>query len=445
MKKIFPIITVLTFLSVIGIIILQTLWTTQSFRDKQIKFKETARMVAFNTANELVEIHAKGFPLSSRRNSDLLYPLNIFSNSIATRFTPEEVEGILAKNFKKYGIEHTNYEFAITSTAMMGDELQSDNFMKAYEDTLTQQNLNIIVPLTPPAGSLMEGLAPEELFVLLIPQKSMDMVVWRNMYWLIFTSALLAAIIFAAFYVTIRALLNQKKLSEIKSDFINNMTHEFKTPLATISLAVDALRNEKVMFDKEKMDYFTGIIKDENKRMNKQVESILQSALLDRQEVKLDLQSGHAHKLISDAVNNIRLQVEKQGGTITMDLKAKNDNILMEEVHFGNIVHNLLDNALKYSKEIPEIKVYTSNNSNYFRLKVQDNGIGMNKETTQRIFEKFYRAHTGNLHNVKGFGLGLAYVKSIVDAHHGKIKVDSTPGKGSCFTLEFPIAKESVS
>ncbi|HRP44760.1 MAG TPA: HAMP domain-containing sensor histidine kinase [Ginsengibacter sp.] len=444
MKKIFPAISVLIFLSVIGIIILQIMWTKQSFRDKQIKFAETAKMVAYNSASDLVELHAKGFPLSSRRNSDLLLPLNIFSNSIAGNFSVAEVNAVLEKNFKKYGLEHADYEFAISSMAMMGDELQSENFLKMYEDTIAHPSLSIIIPLTPPGGSLMEGLTPEELLTIVIPEKSMDMVVWRNMYWLIFGTAALSLIIFAAFFVTFRALLNQKKLSEIKSDFINNMTHEFKTPLATISLAVDALRNEKVMNDKSKLEYFSGIIKDENKRMNKQVESILQAALLDRQQMELDLKRGHAHDLIKNAVNNIRLLVEERGGTIEMELNAKNDCILMEEVHFGNIIHNLLDNAMKYSKEHPRIKVFTSNTSNTFRVRVQDNGIGMTKETAQRIFEKFYRAHTGNLHNVKGFGLGLAYVKSIVEGHNGKIKVESTPGKGSSFILDFPSQKALV-
>ncbi|HRN72740.1 MAG TPA: histidine kinase dimerization/phospho-acceptor domain-containing protein, partial [Ginsengibacter sp.] len=307
MKKIFPAISVLIFLSVIGIIILQIMWTKQSFRDKQIKFAETAKMVAYNSASDLVELHAKGFPLSSRRNSDLLLPLNIFSNSIAGNFSVAEVNAVLEKNFKKYGLEHADYEFAISSMAMMGDELQSENFLKMYEDTIAHPSLSIIIPLTPPGGSLMEGLTPEELLTIVIPEKSMDMVVWRNMYWLIFGTAALSLIIFAAFFVTFRALLNQKKLSEIKSDFINNMTHEFKTPLATISLAVDALRNEKVMNDKSKLEYFSGIIKDENKRMNKQVESILQAALLDRQQMELDLKRGHAHDLIKNAVNNIRL------------------------------------------------------------------------------------------------------------------------------------------
>ena len=236
-------------------------------------------------------------------------------------------------------------------------------------------------------------------------------------------------------------MLKQKKLSEIKSDFINNMTHEFKTPLATISLAVDALKNEKVINDRSKTEYFTGIIKEENKRMNKQVEAILQAALLDNESIKLDLKKVHVNDLITNAINNIELQIQEKQGKLQLKLGATKDAILIDEVHFTNLVSNLLDNAVKYSKDNLFIKFTTQNVGEQFRIRIEDNGIGMNKETLSRIFEKFYRAHTGNIHNVKGFGLGLSYVKTMVDAHRGTIKAESTLGKGTTFILTFPLAK----
>ncbi len=236
-------------------------------------------------------------------------------------------------------------------------------------------------------------------------------------------------------------LLRQKKLSEVKNDFINNMTHEFKTPLATISLAVDALRNEKVTGDRQKSEYFSAIIKEENKRMNKQVETILQASLLDRQEQQLNLHVLHAHDLIRSAMENFHLQLEGKGGSAELQLNAANDLVDADEVHFTNLISNLIDNAVKYSKENTNlsIKVTTHSTARNLVIRIEDNGIGMSKETQRRIFEKFYRAHTGNLHNVKGFGLGLSYVKTIVDAHQGKIRVDSVIGKGTVFTLEFPL------
>ncbi|MFM6925796.1 MAG: sensor histidine kinase, partial [Ferruginibacter sp.] len=214
-----------------------------------------------------------------------------------------------------------------------------------------------------------------------------------------------------------------------------------KTPLATISLAVDALKNEKVSGDKEKSAYFTGIIKEENKRMNKQVETILQAALLDKNEVQLNMKRLLAHDIIVNVLNNISLQVEEKGGKIDVDLEAENDLIMADEVHFTNLINNLLDNAVKYSKDNLHIKLSTRNAGNQLKIKIEDNGIGMNTETLHRIFEKFYRAHTGNVHNVKGFGLGLSYVKTMVDAHHGTIKAESVLGKGSSFTISLPLPK----
>jgi two-component system phosphate regulon sensor histidine kinase PhoR len=218
------------------------------------------------------------------------------------------------------------------------------------------------------------------------------------------------------------------------------MTHEFKTPIATISLAVDALKNEKVIHDVEKSAYFTNIIKEENKRMNKQVEAILQAALLDKNEIEIHSKKANAHDLIQKAINNIELPLAEKNGKLNIALNAKNDLLLVDEVHFINLVNNLLDNAIKYSKETGlEISLKTENHFNQFRISITDNGIGMNKETSSRIFEKFYRAHTGNIHNVKGFGLGLSYVKAMVEAQKGTIKVDSILGKGTTFTLSFPV------
>lgn len=259
--------------------------------------------------------------------------------------------------------------------------------------------------------------------------------------WMIGASALFTIIIITAFALTVRTMLNQKKLAEIKSDFINNMTHEFKTPLATISLASDALALEKVRNNPELLNYYSGIIKSENKRMNKQVETILQAAQIDRDELKLNLQRTNVHEVIEKMVENFDIQVQQKNGNITKHLNAVKCCIMADEVHFSNIIYNLMDNAVKYSKEQLTIDITTSNTKNTLVIKIKDNGIGMNKETVSRIFEKFYRAHTGNIHDIKGFGLGLSYVKTIVESHQGKIKVDSALGKGSTFTLEFPLAE----
>jgi two-component system phosphate regulon sensor histidine kinase PhoR len=289
-----------------------------------------------------------------------------------------------------------------------------------------------------PSGSDYESLMPEETMILVVPDIKNS--IFRQLRWLMIGAILFTLIICTAFYVTVSALIRQKKTSEIKNDFINNMTHEFKTPLATISLAVDAMRNEKVLQDREKMGYFSGIIKEENKRMNKQVETILQASLLERQEIQLNKVHMHVHEVINDVLDNFHLQLEDRSGKIVLQLNAAADLIEGDDVHFTNLISNLIDNAVKYSKENLVIKISTANTAKYIQIRIEDNGIGMNKETQKRIFEKFYRAHTGNVHNVKGFGLGLSYVKTMIDAHGGKIKVESATGKGTTFIIDMPLA-----
>ena len=238
-------------------------------------------------------------------------------------------------------------------------------------------------------------------------------------------------------------MLRQKKIGEIKNDFINNMTHEFKTPIATISLAVDAMKNEKVIQDPQKLGYFSDIIKEENKRMNRQVETILKASQLEKNEVNLNRKPLHVHEIIKDVVDNFALQLESKQGKVELALEAGNDLIEADEVHFSNLVNNLVDNAVKYAKENtpPVVKLSTQSNAKHFVMRIEDNGIGMNRDTLKRIFERFYRAHTGNVHNVKGFGLGLSYVKTMVEAHDGDIKAESVLGKGTTFTVDLPLKK----
>lgn len=440
MKKIFPIITVLILLSLLGLIFFQVLWI-QSARDSRNKQIEDNFVQAVGYAGAVLT-QDKGSLLQLPQKTDLLFPgdrlqMQYFKPSVIKRFSKDEIAEIIRTSLNKFNLNNYPFEFNVRVNAINGDQVYSENFFKYYADS--SNSLNLVYSLEPPSGSNFENLVREELLYVIIPHQ--QRLVWKEMIWFIIGAILFTVIITTAFFITIRTLLKQKKLSEIKSDFINNMTHEFKTPLATISLAVDALKNEKVASDPEKSKYFTGIIKEENKRMNKQVETILQAALLDKQEVQLKLKRMDAHDLIASALNNIQLQVEEKNGKLDVSLEAEKDIILADEVHFTNLINNLLDNAVKYSKENPHIKLSTKNAGNALKIRIEDNGIGMTKETLNRIFEKFYRAHTGNVHNVKGFGLGLSYVKTMVDAHHGNIKAESVLGKGSSFTVTIPLAK----
>jgi len=235
-------------------------------------------------------------------------------------------------------------------------------------------------------------------------------------------------------------ILRQKKTSEIKNDFINNMTHEFKTPIATVSLATEALQDDDIQSNKNFVDRYVKIIQEENKRLGAQVEKVLQIASLDKKDFELKFDETDVHEIIMGAKANIGLIIEKRGGNITYQFLADNPKIAADKVHLTNIINNLLDNANKYSPEPPEIHVRTENISTGINIKVTDKGIGMTNEATQKIFEKFYRVSTGNVHNVKGFGLGLAYVKNIVDMHQGEITVKSEVGKGSTFKVYLPFS-----
>ncbi len=438
MKRIFPVITVLITISLLGLIFFQILWLISVKDFKQAQLKENLEKATGRAGLRLMDEKPA---FVAPRKSDLLmstgsFYMDFMKHAVRNRFSKDEINTIVKESLEENNIKNVPYEFAVTDANLVGDVIATDNFSRYDADSNTEKKLFL---LAPPSGSNTENLVPQEWLIVIVPHQS-DIVL-KGITWFILGAILFTLIIVSAFFLTIRTLLRQKKIGEIKSDFINNMTHEFKTPLATISLAVDALKNEKVSGDKEKTNYFTGIIKEENKRMNKQVEAILQAALLDKQEVQLNLKRLSANELINNAVNNISLPMAEKNGQLIVKLDAEKDIIMADDVHFTNFVNNLLDNALKYSKENPLIKLTTSNHNNLLKIKIEDNGIGMNKETLSRIFEKFYRAHTGNVHNVKGFGLGLSYVKTMVEAHKGTIKAESILGKGSSFIISFPLAK----
>ena len=269
-----------------------------------------------------------------------------------------------------------------------------------------------------------------------------DGFIYRSLNWLLLASFVFSLFILMAFALSIFYILRQKKISEMKSDFINNMTHEFKTPIATISVATDSITNAKVLGDPERIRYFAGMIKKENTRMNRQVEDILTIARLDRKDFEFHWEPIDAHELVKDAVQGITLQVEKRGGLIDLDLKAANSVITTDKIHCTNVVYNLIDNANKYSPDAPQIKIVTKNLPKGILISVSDKGIGMNKVVQAKIFERFYRQTSGNVHNVKGFGLGLSYVKAVIEANYGTISVSSEPGKGSKFDVFLPFVRE---
>ena len=448
LKKVFPIIVVLITLSLLGLIYIQVNWIYNASIVRREQIEERVIETVVNVKEQMLA--RKGPAIRLKVDGTLLrsgekglaidkYEFNSYdyNSSVSDRFTSDEVQRLIADGLRKAHLD-TTFEFAIVGRSSFGTnnvKMQSAGFtnfaLKAMQDSA-----NYVIKYIPLLNPYENMTTDTEMLAVLQPRDSTQFLLSLGR--LVLGGLLFTAVIITAFVLTIRTMLNQKKISEIKSDFINNMTHELKTPLATISLAIDAIGNEKVMDNRDKIKYFSGIIKEENKRMNKQVESILQSALLEKNEIGLKLQTMDVHEVITHTVENLQLQLASKDGKVELRLDAINPIIDADDVHFSNVIFNLLDNAIKYSKDNLEVIISTYSTRKSLVITISDNGIGMTRDTISRIFEKFYRAHTGNVHNVKGFGLGLSYVKAIIDAHKGKIKVESTVGKGSKFTLEFP-------
>ncbi|WP_292010887.1 HAMP domain-containing sensor histidine kinase [Chryseobacterium sp.] len=245
--------------------------------------------------------------------------------------------------------------------------------------------------------------------------------------------------ILGIYIISINYMMKQKKLAEVKTDFINNMSHEFKTPLATISVATDSLANDKIATNPEKVKYYSGLIKQENLRMKKQVENVLNMSKLERNEVKLFLKETNVRELIKEITSSFEIIVAQRNGSLTSEFTAERYTFNVDEFHLSNTLINLLDNANKYSPETPEINIKTRNEGNWYVIEISDKGMGMETQNKGKIFEKFFREETGNVHNVKGQGLGLSYVKKIIELHKGQIIVDSHKGMGSTFTIKLPM------
>ncbi|MCF2503900.1 HAMP domain-containing histidine kinase [Dyadobacter sp. CY107] len=285
--------------------------------------------------------------------------------------------------------------------------------------------------------------APNSLYVYFPDQQKY---ILSNMGVMFGGSGILIVVIMACFYMAVTTILRQKKLSDIKNDFINNMTHEFKTPISTIALAAEMAQENSAKIpqaeNSSRLDRYLGIIKEENKRLGTHVEKVLQMALLDKGHVKLKISEADVHDLIGKALNAQSVQIEQRDGEVDLDFEATHEVVSGDEIHISNVLNNLIDNAIKYSPEKLHIRIRTWNENNGINIAISDSGIGMSRDQQHRIFDTFYRVPTGNVHDVKGFGLGLSYVKKMVEAHEGTVQVESKPGEGSIFTVWLPISKE---
>jgi two-component system, OmpR family, phosphate regulon sensor histidine kinase PhoR len=341
----------------------------------------------------------------------------------------KEIDYTLSQNLAYTGIQ-TPYEYAIIKNGVV----QGGTYKKAQKNDFLKSRYK--VRLFP------DNIFKEDLFLSVIFPERTNYVL-GSMFWILGGSLLFSLFILATFALSLFFIIRQKKISEMKSDFINNMTHEFKTPIATISLAADTITNSKVINDETSIRHFIGMIKKENSRMNKKVETILQIASLDKKEIEFRYENVSLHTIIQHALDTIEIQVHQRNGKVNLSLNAEEHFIYGDTEHLTNLVNNLLDNAIKYSPEQPEITVSTRNIEKGIILSVEDKGIGMTKAVQSKIFERFYRQSSGNVHDVKGFGLGLNYARSIIEAHKGTINVYSEPGKGTRFEIFLPFNWEN--
>lgn len=436
MKKTFPIIFTLIGLSILGILFIQITWLQGLMILSKNQLSDRLNQSGVIVSNEIAKKMNSGMsfhlPKKALGLNDDYHLHNFGETTIADVYTYEEVKQKIKLALEKYGLGDVKFEFAVADKK--GNvEFKSKKFEDVFSDELnTLQSRVSVIP-----QDVIEPSGPFESIILVMPNVRLYLL--HSLQWVILGVVLFILVVLAAFFITIRSLIYQRKLVEIKRDFINNMTHELKTPLATISLAVDALKSSKVNTDVKSVAYFSNIIKEENVRMNKHVETILQAAQLDKKENELYKQPTDVHDLIQGVVESFKLQLEAKPSEVKTILEANPSVIDVDEEHLLHVLSNLIDNAIKYSKASIHILIKTKSQNNKMFIIIEDKGIGMNGDAIKHIFEKFYRAQSGNVHDVKGYGLGMSYVKWVLDAHKGTIQVKSEIDKGTSIEIVLPI------
>ncbi len=340
--------------------------------------------------------------------------------------------------------------------SVIGAELRNKGIRTEYEFGIFNPALNKLVvektgefPKELMQSGLIYPLAPDQLFsapdhlVLYFPNQMKF--VLQELTGMLGISVLIVLILVGSFIYAIATIIKQRKISELKTDFINNMTHEFKTPISTVALACEALNDKEINKSEDLYRTYIGIISEENKRLGAMAEKILQTAILEKGDLKLRLEPFDLHEVVQEVVKTMSILVEIRDGHITTSLQATQPIIQADRVHITNILNNLIENANKYTPAKPEIRISTTNTADGLMIMLQDNGVGISKTNQKKIFDKLYRVPTGNIHNVKGYGLGLSYVKFIVEKHHGSISVESEPGQGSVFKILLPFETKNHS
>lgn len=410
-----------TSFALIGSIVIQIYWVKKGYDLKEELFDSSVNIALRTVVNDIINYENGEIPNKYRRES---IPCEE-TTPVVKKIKPVLLDSLIQREMKNLDI-HANYvygiydadskEFIIGKYQGFDKKVRNSRYQAAFSCVNQQNNYNLAIYFIDRQNLIMDELLGWGILLLVF-----------------------IIVLIVGFYLSANSMLKQKKLSEMKNDFVNNMTHEFKTPISTVNLTGEMLLKDKILDDKEKARRYTRIILDENNRLKKQVEQVLQIAVIDRGEFKLRRKEVDIHDIINNQVNIFDVFIKERQGTITVNLQADEHVIIGDRTHLENIIANLIDNANKYVHEFPNIRVETTNKNSGIIVSVHDNGIGISSENQKQIFRNLYRVPTGNIHNVKGFGLGLYYVKKMVEAHGGSISLESELGKGSSFYIYLPI------
>lgn len=414
-------IVVLATISILGISITQIYWVKRAFDLKESEFDRQVNTALFNVATQIFSLNNTPSPAN---NPVKQISTNYYVVMVNSDIDANLLEFLLRSEFEKRNIQ-ADFEYGIYDCTH--EKMVYGNYVK-LSDKVSKREQNPNLPKWVNAGYY---------FGVQFPNREAQIINQMGI-WSFSSAVLLIVIVF--FGYTLFVILKQKRLSEIQKDFINNMTHEFKTPISTIAVSTEVLKDTNIAQQPERLLQYATIIENENKRLKQHVERVLQMAKLDKEDVGLKKETVNLYEIIHEVVQSIDLALQEKQGSIQLNLNASSPELSADRHHLTNVIFNLLDNAIKYCTQKPSITIRTELKGSTLSLTVEDNGIGISDENKKRIFQKFYRVPTGNVHDVKGFGLGLHYVKQIVEAHHGRITVVSEPGKGCAFTIILPKA-----
>jgi two-component system, OmpR family, phosphate regulon sensor histidine kinase PhoR len=412
-------IVILAILCIVGITITQLYWVRRAFDLKEAEFERTVNAALFNVANQIYTINKTPSPAM---NPVKQVSTNYFIVMVNGDVDASLLEFLLRSEFEKRNIK-VDFEYGVYDCS--SEKMKYGDYVPLQ--TAKEKNT---------AKKLPTWSHYAYYFGVQFPNREAHLINQMGI-WSFSSVVLLIVIVF--FGYTLFVILKQKRLSEIQKDFINNMTHEFKTPISTIAVSTEVLKDPNIVHQPERLLNYTTIIEKENTRLRQQVERVLQMARLDKEDIGLKKEMVDVHHIVEDAIKNTSTALHEKYGSISCNLRAERPMLEADKLHLTNVLYNLIDNAIKYCKSAPHIIIRTNGTGRHLILEIEDNGIGISPENQKRVFQKFFRVPTGNVHDVKGFGIGLNYVKSIIEAHKGNIRLESELGKGSIFKISLPV------